>query len=175
MARKKTKTTPARQKMFWANPKSLVTIALLAFVAVSVVALIAKEFGDHSTAAESGTNSTASTVEDRVVVYYFHGNARCVTCRTIETYAQQAVEAAFADQLHSGSMEFQVINVETPSTFHFIEDYQLYAPSVVVVRYENNAQVDWKNLDMVWRLTGNKSAFLTYIQDETTVFMQGRS
>lgn len=157
------------------KPKSLVTLALLAFVAVSVIALIAKEVGDNSTAPEPGTASATSTVEDRVVVYYFHGNARCVTCRTIEAYAQEAVEAAFADQLHSGSMEFQVINVETSNTFHFIEDYQLYAPSVVVVRYEKAAQVDWKNLDMVWRLAGDRSAFLTYIQDETTAFMQGRS
>lgn len=157
------------------KPKLLVTITLLAFVAVSVIALIVKEFGDNSTAAESGTDSAASAVEDRVIVYYFHGNARCVTCRTIEAYAQEAVEAAFADQLHSGSMEFQVINVETPSTSHLIEDYQLYAPSVVVVRYEKDAQVDWKNLDRVWELAHNKNEFLTYIQDETSAFMQGRS
>lgn len=173
MTRKKSQTTSTRQKTSWANPKSLVTLGLLAFVAVSVIALIANEVGNTSTAAEPETNTAASTAEDRVVVYYFHGNARCVTCRTIEAYAREAVEKSFPNQLRHGSMEFQVINVETPSTVHFIQDYQLYAPSVVVARFENNAQTDWKNLDRVWRLAGDKRAFLTYIQDETTAMLQG--
>lgn len=173
MTRKKSQTTSTRQKTFWANPKSLVTLGLLAFVAVSVIALIAKEVGNTSTAAEPEISSTASTAEDRVVVYYFHGNARCVTCRTIESYAREAVEKSFPSQLSNGSMEFRVINVETPNTVHFIQDYQLYAPSVVVARFENNAQADWKNLDKVWRLTGDKNAFVTYIQEETTAILQG--
>jgi hypothetical protein len=173
VTRTKSRTTPAHQKTFWANPKSLITLGLLAFVALSVIALIAKEVGNTSTAAEPEINSAASTAEDRVVVYYFHGNARCVTCRTIESYAREAVEKSFPSQLSNGSMEFRVVNVETPNTVHFIQDYQLYAPSVVVARFENNAQADWKNLDKVWRLTGDKNAFVTYIQEETTAILQG--
>lgn len=157
------------------KPKSLVTLVLLAFVAVSVIALIVKEFGNKSTVAETTANSIVNTAEDRVVIYYFHGASRCVTCRTIEAYAREAVETEFSSQLESGSMEFQVINVETPSTVHFIEDYQLYSPSVVVVRFDNNVQVDWKNLNEVWQLVHNKGEFLAYIQDETTAVMQGGS
>jgi hypothetical protein len=70
-------------------------------------------------------------------------------------------------------MEFRVINVETPSTAHFITDYQLYAPSVVLVRFDNNAQEDWKNLDRVWQLVGDKTTFLAYVQDEVAAVMQG--
>jgi hypothetical protein len=155
------------------KPKSLVTIVLLTFVAVSVIALIAKEFGDKSSAAEPGTNSAVSTVEDRVVVYYFHGNSRCITCIKMEAYAREAIEAEFADQLNSGQMKFRAINVETASTEHFIEDYQLYSSSVVIVLFKDNMQVDWKNLSEVWELVHNKNAFLSYIQDETTALMQG--
>ena len=78
------------------KPKSLLTMALFAFLAVSVIALIAKEFGGNSNSqdsAEIGIDSTVAAVEDRVVVYYFHGTSRCVTCRTIEAYTEEAVEA----------------------------------------------------------------------------------
>lgn len=155
------------------KPKFLVTIALLAFVAVSMITLIAKELENKSAVPESEVNSTVSTLEDRIVVYYFHGNARCVTCRTIESYTREVVETAFADYLNNGSMEFQVINVETPSTTHFIQDYQLYAPSVVLVQLDDNAQVGWRNLDSVWQLVGDRGTFLSYIEDEITAMLQG--
>jgi hypothetical protein len=154
------------------RPKQLITIALVAFVAVSLIVLIARESGNKSTGSEAAKSDEVSVVEDRLIVYYFHGNARCVTCRTIESYTKEAVEMAFADELRNGSMEFQVINVETPSTVHFIRDYQLYAPLVVVVRLNNNTQADWKNLDRVWRLVGDRSAFLAYVQNETAAMLQ---
>lgn len=173
MAKKTSRTTRGRQQASWLKPKSLVTIALIAFVSISIITLVMNERSSKSAASDTQTNSAVSTVEDRVVVYYFHGNARCVTCRTIESYAREAVATVFPAQLSDGSVEFQVINVETPSTYHFIEDYQLYAPSVVVARFENDTQATWKNLDKVWRLTGNKDAFVDYIRDEATAIMQG--
>jgi hypothetical protein len=156
------------------RPKSLVTAALLIFVAVSVVAVVAKEFGNTSGAIGTAENSSISTVEDKVVVYYFHGNARCVTCRAIEAYTREAIEMEFAGELNRGSLEFHVINVETPSKVSFIDEYQLYSPSVVVVRFEQNERTDWKNLDRVWRLAGDKGKFLAYIQAETIGMMRGQ-
>ncbi|HMN11349.1 MAG TPA: nitrophenyl compound nitroreductase subunit ArsF family protein [Bellilinea sp.] len=155
------------------KPKSFVTIALLVFVAVSVIFLIVNQVGNGTTAAISPKDNTSPEFDDKVIVYYFHGNSRCVTCRTIEAYAKEAVEASFADQLSAGKMEFKVINVETPNTVHFIQDYQLYAPTVVVARFENNSQLDWKNLDKVWNLVSDKRAFMSYIESETAALLHG--
>ena len=38
-----------------------------------------------------------------IVVYYFHGNYRCITCRTIEMYTREAVNGAFLKELGNGS------------------------------------------------------------------------
>lgn len=152
--------------------KSIITIALLVFVAASVITLAAKEFGGNTTMQE-GMDSAEAAIEDKVVVYYFHATARCVTCRTIEAYTNDALETTYAHELISGQIEFRVINVETPTTVHFIEDYQLYAPSVVLARFDDNLQKDWKNLDRVWQLVGDRATFLDYVDGEIAAMMQG--
>lgn len=154
------------------KPKSLVTVALLTFVAISVITLFVKEIGGNSTT-EERQDSAVTAAGDKVIVYYFHANSRCYTCRTIESYTNEALEATYANELVSGQMELRVINVETPGTAHFITDYQLYAPSVVLVRFDNNVQEDWKNLDRVWQLVGDKPTFLAYVQNEIAAMMQG--
>lgn len=152
--------------------KSVITVALLAFVAISVITLVVNQL-EGNAAPEASDISDLQASEDRLVVYYFHGTSRCYTCRLIESHTREIVEASYADELMRGQMEFQVINVETRDTVHFIEDYQLSSPSVVLVRFDNNAQEEWKNLDRVWQFVGSQSTFRTYIQDEIAAMIQG--
>jgi len=108
----------------------------------------------------------------RVVVYYFHGNMRCPTCRAIEALTREAIETGFARDLADGKMEMLAVNVDEPANGHFVTDYQLVTKSVVVVRFEGDLQKEWKNLDQVWQQVQDKDAFIRYIQDETTPFLQ---
>ncbi|MAU11827.1 MAG: hypothetical protein CL607_18520 [Anaerolineaceae bacterium] len=152
--------------------KPVITLALLAFVALSVITLVVNQL-EGNAASEASDISDLQTLEDRLVVYYFLGTARCYTCRLIESHTRDIVEATYADQLMRGQIEFRVINVETRDTVHFIEDYRLSSPSVVLARFANNVQAEWKNLDRVWQFVGSESTFRTYIQDEITAMMQG--
>ena len=63
------------------NVKNVCTFVLLLFAAVSVVVLTVKSFcqGPQSAAAED--------LRDRLIVYYFHGKARCPSCMSIEACA----------------------------------------------------------------------------------------
>jgi len=169
------KSPTVRRKTAWTTPQSLITLGLLAFLAVSVLAIVAKELGGRSPAEDSEAAKAASTMTDGVMVYYFHGNVRCTDCQLIEAYTGEAVEAFFPDELANGRLAFQVINYDTPGAQHFIADYQLVSPSVVLVRYDNGAQVDWYNLSGVWRLERSKSDFLTYIRQQTETMLQGVS
>ena len=45
-----------------------------------------------------------ATADDVVMVYYFHGNVRCATCRAIESQTHETVESDFASQLESGEV-----------------------------------------------------------------------
>jgi len=69
----------------------------------------------------------------KIVAYYFHGTTRCATCRKIETFAHEAIQAGFGEALKAGSLEWRTLNVEEPANQHFIKDYRLYTKSVVLI------------------------------------------
>ncbi len=106
----------------------------------------------------------SSSPADRVVAYYFHATVRCVTCRTIESYSREAVEQAFAKELKDGKLEWKLVNIQLPENRHFIREYQLYTRSLVIVKVRGGKQVEWRNLEKVWELLGDKAEFLRYVQ-----------
>jgi hypothetical protein len=108
-----------------------------------------------------------------VIVYYFHGNYRCVTCRKIEALTRTALEGEFLQELKNGSIELRTINIEDRGNEHFIQDYQLATRSVVISRQQGGAEIDWARLDRVWKLVGDEPAFIEYIQQELTPFLTG--
>lgn len=105
------------------------------------------------------------------VVYYFHGNVRCATCKKIEAYADEAVHEEFGKALEDGSLQWRVVNVDEPVNRHFVQDFQLVTRSVVLVEYRAGKVVRFKNLDQVWQLVRDKERFVAYVQDATRDFL----
>ena len=152
--------------------KTIITVVLLAFVVVSVVYLVIKESAGPATSPTEP--QTKETPQRRIVAYYFHGNMRCMTCRTIEAYTKQAIETGFPEALKDGRLEFRVLNLDDPGNEHFAEDYQLTTRSVVIVEFEHDKQKRWKNLEQVWELVGDEQAFLKYVQDQTHSYLEAK-
>ena len=159
--------------------KTVVTVVLLAFVAASVVNLLVGEVGSKvdrqsSEIAQLPSPSNTNPIGDgQVVVYYFHGRARCSNCIKFEAYSKETIKEGFSDALGDGRLVLQVLNVEEPENVHFVEDFQLITRSVVVVKMKGNQQLEWKNLKRIWELVGNKEAFKQYIHDEVTAYLGG--
>ncbi len=147
--------------------KTVITFALLLFVAVSIVTLIAKEFGDNSSSSNQSLTNTADGKQppkDRLIVYYFHGNTRCPTCLTLEAYSGEAVKALFPAELASGRVEWQVVNFDEPWNEHFLEDYNLAFQSLVLVEFRNGMEYQFLNLDKIWDLVDDKQSYFEYVQ-----------
>jgi len=166
------------------NPKNVLSIGLLMFVAASIAVLTAKALRRGPSSPASGTPAAApgeagpqaeTPIDDGLLVYYFHGDTRCPTCRAIESYAHEAVQGGFAEPLESGKLKWRVVNYESPGNEHFAADYEIFAPTVVLVEMRDGAQQAWKNLDRVWELVDDKQAFLQYVQSETETMLQGTS
>jgi hypothetical protein len=122
---------------------------------------------------QTGTADSSMVPDDRVIVYYFHGNKRCNTCRAIEEYTEEAVNIWFGDELRSGKLDFRVVNVEEPGNEHFVDDYELSARSVVLSALRNGREAKWTRLDRVWQLVRDRDAFVEYITDSTNAFLAG--
>jgi hypothetical protein len=167
--------------------KTIITGVLLLFVCVSLIYIFVGESGREQVSTEAhnqtdaqenssvdGESSEPVEPEPQVIAYYFHGNKRCNTCRTIEAYAEESIRTGFARELETGMLEWRVVNVEESGNEHFVQDYQLSTRSVVLVDMRDEKQTRWKNLARTWELVREKQAFVTYIQEETQGFLGGQ-
>ncbi len=116
---------------------------------------------------------TSDKEDHNVIVFYFHGNVRCFTCKRIERLTKEAVEEEFAQEMKNGIVELKVINVEEPQNNHFIRDYQLYTRSVIISDVIQGKEKRWKNLLRVWELVRNDEAFKRYVQKGVREYLEG--
>ncbi len=120
-----------------------------------------------ATVAESGDQPKAI----QVIAYYFHNTSRCKTCLKIERTAREALETSFVEPFQSGRLSWQSLNMEKPENEHFVYDYQLAMPSLVLVLMEEESEVDWKRLDDTWTLIRDKQSFVSYVVEETKAYL----
>ncbi len=163
------------------NTKKILTAVLLLFVVAAVGTVVLKglitgDATDSSKLEGQGITSLGDTElksgADVEVVYYFMTTQRCQNCIKIESYTKEAVQEHFSEKLNNETMIWKMVNVDEPQNQHFIPDYQLYTKSVVLVRYRDGKQVEWKNLDQIWNFLGDKTAFKEYVVQEVNAFVK---
>jgi hypothetical protein len=126
------------------------------------------------TTAKADSPQTKVTAEQKLIVYYFHGNMRCPTCYKLENYAKSVVETDFADAIRNGKIEWRTINVEDKGNEHFNDDYKLYTKSVIISVRKDGKESSWKNLDQIWTLVGDQSKYMDYIRQEVNACLEGK-
>ena len=161
--------------------KKILTAVLLLFVVAAVGTVVLKGLMRGNTTdsskldgqdiASSGDTELKSDA-DVEVVYYFMTTQRCQNCMKIESYTKEAVQEHFSEKLNNETMIWKMVNIDEPENQHFIPDYQLYTKSVVLVRYRGGKQVEWKNLDRIWNLLGDETAFKEYVVREVKAFVK---
>jgi hypothetical protein len=174
--------------------RKVITAVLLLFVAGSIVFLVASETrrtsdaaappqpttltgpsSQHGSTAENTPPVPADAPRAETVVYYFHGAMRCPTCLKMEHYAREAVEEAFGAEIESGLMAWQALNYDEPPNEHFVHEYGLTASAIVVVSRAQASAATWRNLDRIWDLVGDESAFKAYVVETVTAARRGDS
>ena len=109
--------------------------------------------------------------ERQIVAYYFHTTDRCPSCLKIESFSHEAVQTGFPKELESGRLVFRLVNIEEKGNEHFVQDYQLFTKSLVIVEQVRGKQTRWKNLPKVWELLSDKEKFLAYVQNEVRGYL----
>ena len=109
---------------------------------------------------------------DKVIAYYFHGNYRCASCTKLEKYSRDAITMYFDKEIKQGFLSFKTVNTDLSENKHFLQDYQLYTKSLVLIAVKNNKTLKWKNLDKTWQYLNNKDDFYKYVQTETRKFLE---
>lgn len=109
---------------------------------------------------------TEATISDGLVVYYFYSNTRCPTCRSIESQAHDVVQSDFAAELNSGAVTWKMLNYEGAIAADLAKKFEIQVPVVVLAKMQRGEIAQWKRLDRVWALVGDKPAYASYVRDE---------
>jgi hypothetical protein len=116
---------------------------------------------------------SAQNPNSTIIVYYFHGTVRCPSCTLLEELIRDAVEIGFDQELETGRITMQVVNVDKQDNEHFVDDYSLGAQSVILSQIENGKEKQWKNLDQIWTLLEDQGQLWEYLQNEIEKFLEG--
>lgn len=116
----------------------------------------------------SGTSNAPGV---QVIAYYFHGTVRCETCLKIENQAREVIQLRFAADLATNRLVFKPINYDLKENSHFMQDYKLPCPSLVLVRQENGKEMGSKMLGETWSLVSDSVAFDQYVEKEVRAFL----
>jgi hypothetical protein len=169
--------------------KNAVAVCLISMFSATLVVLIARSLDNQAAsrlepqlaqiaeelrairtqggiAAAAGNPAAAQAFGDGLVVYYFHGEIRCPTCRAIESQSHETVENDFAEQLRSGEMAWRIVNYEKPESADLTKKFDVHMANVVLARMDGGEIKNWKRLDQVWALVGDKPAFAEFVRTE---------
>lgn len=115
--------------------------------------------------------STDAGGDARAVATYFHNTLRCESCLLIEKSSREVLEEEFGDELASGAIRWHKLNMELDENRHFVEEYELGMPTLVLSRLEDGRETAWKNLEGVWDHLLDEKALRSYIRREAVAFL----
>lgn len=123
----------------------------------------------------AATTSPMATnaAEHQVIAYYFHSTVRCETCVLIERLAKMVVEEQFSTELAMNQLVFTPVNYELTENAHFLTDYKLPCPSLVLVRRTDGKEEAWKLLPDTWQLVHEPIKLNAYVETEVRHFLGG--
>ncbi len=109
--------------------------------------------------------------QTQVVAYYFHGTVRCERCLAIEKQAREVVTNRFEVEVALGRLRFRALNYDRPENAHYLKDYKLPCPSLVLVRQKDGKDQDWKLLGQTWEMVQIPPKLDLYIEEEVRQFL----
>jgi hypothetical protein len=145
--------------------KRILQFALLAFV----VAALASWSWERIRAAPS---EQAKVLADdstlpggtAVLITYFTTDARCESCRQIETLTLATVNERFRDEQAMGMVRFRAINLDRRENSRFAQEFQLSFKTVVIETFRNRERLSWEKMDDVWKHVADPGAFKAYLE-----------
>ncbi len=139
------------------------------FALMSVIPLEADDKTPDKAAKSTSTNRSQN---EQIIVYYFHSKIRCDACKKTEEQSRNIIERRFAAELKSKLMSFKTVNFDENQNAHYLKDYKLPCPSLVVVYQKGAKDVKWKLLGDTWEHLENLPKFNEYVESEVTKFIK---
>lgn len=116
--------------------------------------------------------SVPAGYRSKVVVHYFHRKVRCQECLAVEDLSKRIVAKAFPELVASGRLEFRSVLLDDPDNWHYVDEFLLTSPSLVIAETRDNGVVRWKKLEKVWDLIGAAREFHSYVVEAIEEYLR---
>lgn len=158
--------------------KTLFSMLLLVFVAVSIVFAIRKVTPETSTNQEQAAASNeagiaatpvglnAKLAETQFSAVYFHAPHRCPTCRKIESFSHEAL----APEIEAGKLAWQIADYTADDNASLVDQFKVFTSTVVLIEVQDGKVARWKNLEEVWNHTSDQADFTAFIDQAWSEF-----
>ncbi|MFU8796796.1 MAG: nitrophenyl compound nitroreductase subunit ArsF family protein [Dehalococcoidia bacterium] len=150
-------------------PVIVAAVAVAALLSILLYTLLAS----HQPASDHSSN-TPSGAADRVDVVYFHRTQRCYSCLYVETGARHTVEDYFEDELASGTVTFQTVNVQDQANGDIVRKYGAYTSSLFVNTIKDGAD-HIEEATEVYFLIGRDEAFVEALKSRIEKSLNGEA
>jgi len=122
---------------------------------------------------EQPNSDNSSGTADRVDVVYFHRTQRCSTCIYAEEGTRYAVETYFADELASGKVTFQSINVQDEANADIVEKYNNASYLTLCINTVRDGTDHIEVVIDIWLVIGDDEAFVEIVKSEVEKSLSG--
>jgi len=156
------------------NKKNKILISALAGVALCV--MVGYAVSNASPGANDGhPNSNNSTgPADRVDVVYFHRTQQCYSCRYAEEGTNYTAANYFADELASGKLVFQSLDVQGSQNAAIVQKYGAYGSQLFINTVKDGIDHIEQVTD-IWLVIGKDEAFVEVVKSKIEESLSGET
>jgi hypothetical protein len=156
-------------------PKSRRTKILWIVIPVVVVCLsvwLILAYGASPATPPNSNNSSGSA--DRVDVVYFHRTQRCYSCQYAEAGTNHTLETYFADEMASGKLTFQSVDVQDEANADIIEEYGAYGSQLFINTIKDGTD-HIEQITDIWLVIGDNEAFVEVVKNKIEKSLSGEA
>jgi len=122
-------------------------------------ALILVLFSCSNSKKEKQETTTQTKIVNHIEVSDFYGTRRCITCKAIEANTLFTLEKYFSEELKTGKIIFNKIDVDKQINYKMAEKYQATGTSLFITLYKNNKEEIIDITDFAFLKGKNKEEF----------------
>jgi hypothetical protein len=137
---------------------------VIPIVLVCLAVWLVLAYGPSPATPPASNNSSGPA--DRVDVVYFHRTQRCYTCLYAEEHTRYTVETYFADELASGRVTLQSINVQDEENADIAEKYNNASYLTLCINTVKDGTDHIEEVTDIWLVIGDDEAFVEIVKNK---------
>ena len=101
---------------------------------------------------------------EKIEVYHFHTARQCYTCKTLGAYSEETVKTYFQDELDSGKIVYDHINIDEPKNEILTKKFGATGSSLIIGINTNDGSFSKQEDTNVFYKISDKNEFMNYLK-----------